>query len=118
MASSRNKNGRTSAIHHGAGVTNVILHLRLGAEFRAKEMETEPRKDTGKPLFLIARVTNSEQSPETQAPRAGALYARYETEGRRSCAPDKAERVFGIRNNRAPLIFLRKLPSQPVPPLI
>jgi len=77
-----------------------------------------PGEDTGKPLFLIARVTNSEQSPETQAPRAGALYARYETEGRRSCAPDKAERVFGIRNNRAPLIFLRKLPSQPVPPLI
>jgi len=56
-------------------------------------------------LYLAALVTNSEQSPETQVARAGALYARYETEGRRSCAPDKAERVFGIRNKRALLIF-------------
>jgi hypothetical protein len=38
MASSWNENRRTSAIHHGAGVTNVILAFVLLRRMRAQRI--------------------------------------------------------------------------------
>ena len=106
-ASSRKRKERASAIHHAAGVTNVIRRNVARARQVAEKTSSEGGCSgiRGNPDFPCRCVTNSEQPQEIHSAGVAARFESQIPAGHPLCTPDKAARVFGFRNKTRRLKF-------------
>ena len=115
------RNGRTSAIHHALGVTNVIPDFCLLAYdwgFGRNELDGLE----GKIMKFTSRcyefVTKSEHADNPQLPEQDAESASLAHGKARDRATGKHSKLFGIRNKIRCTQIFAQLRTQLVPRLI
>ena len=119
IASSWKKTGRTSAIHHEAGVTNVIPRFPCFGEILScskNQPDTLERRNVETVLwgacYEFRTIAGSPHERSEPSPRiVSTVKVRFG-------ASSKVARVFGIRNMMDRILFLHNSRAQCVAPLV